>query len=269
LVRRIRSRGVKDMKRVVVKVGSHVLSENNRIAKTRMLNLVEFLSNLHDRYEVILVSSGAVAAGYSKIKLDKSIVANRQAIAAVGQPFLMREYQKKFEKFDKLTAQFLLTASDFDSRKRTEFAKNAIEVCLKNKVIPIINENDTTATDELVFGDNDRLSAHVTYYFDADMLIVLSDIDGYYDKDPRVNGDAKIKKIVHNITKDEIDLEVNPNDFFATGGIVTKLKAADFLIKRRKKMFLADGLNLDDAKSFLLKGIHKNGTLFCKQEELN
>jgi len=173
------------MKRIVVKVGSHVLSEKNMIAKTRMKNLVEFLSLLHDKYEIILVSSGAVAAGYSKIKLDKNIVSNRQAIAAVGQPFLMREYQKQFEKFNKIIAQFLLTASDFDSRKRTQFAKNAIEVCLKNKIIPIINENDTTATDELVFGDNDRLSAHVSHYFDADMLVILSDIDGYYDKDPK------------------------------------------------------------------------------------
>ncbi len=177
----------------------------------------------------------------------------------------MREYQKKFEKYDKLTAQFLLTASDFDSRKRTQFAKNAIEVCLKNRVIPIINENDTTATDELVFGDNDRLSAHVTYYFDADMLVILSDIDGYYDKDPRVNSDAKIRKVVHNITKDEANIELNPNDFFATGGIATKLKAADFLLKRGKKMFMADGFKLDDAKSFLLEGIHKSGTLFCKE----
>ena len=257
-----------NFKRIVVKVGSHVLSENNRIAKERMLNLVEFLSVLHDRYEVILVSSGAVAAGYSKIKLDKSVVANRQAIAAVGQPFLMREYQKKFEKYDKLTAQFLLTASDFDSRKRTEFAKNAIEVCLKNRVIPIINENDTTATDELVFGDNDRLSAHVTYYFDADMLVILSDIDGYYDKDPRINEDAKIRKIVHTITEDEANTALSPNDFFATGGIATKLKAADFLLKKGKKMFMADGFKLDDAKSFLLEGVHKNGTLFCRDEDM-
>ncbi len=251
------------LKRIVIKVGSHVLSEHNRIAKERMMNLVAFISNLHDKYEVIVVSSGAVAAGYSKIKLDKSIVANRQAIAAVGQPFLMREYQKKFEKYDKLTAQFLLTASDFDSRKRTEFAKNAIEVCLKNSIIPIINENDTTATDELVFGDNDRLSAHVTYYFDADMLVILSDIDGYYDKDPRENDNAILKKIVYSISADETNIKVNPNNFFATGGIATKLKAADFLLKRNKIMFMANGFDLSDAKSFLLEGIHKSGTLFC------
>ncbi len=251
-----------NFKRVVVKVGSHVLSEQNRIAKERMANLVEFISKLQDRYEVIVVSSGAVAAGYSKIKLDKKVVANRQAIAAVGQPFLMREYQKKFEKYDKLTAQFLLTANDFDSRKRTQFAKNAIEVCLKNRVIPIINENDTTATEELVFGDNDRLSAHVTYYFDADLLVILSDIDGYYDKDPRENRDAIVKKVVNSISDEELHIEVNPNDTFATGGIVTKLKAADFLLKRGKAMYMADGFDLGDVKSFLLDGKHLGGTLF-------
>lgn len=255
------------MKRIVVKVGSHVLSEQNRIAKNRLADLVEFISKLHDKYEVILVSSGAVAAGYSKIRLDKNIVANRQALAAVGQPHLMREYQKIFEKFDKLTAQFLLTASDLDSRKRTKFAKQAIEVCLKNKVIPIINENDTTATDELVFGDNDQLSAHVAYYFDAEMLVLLSDIDGYYDKDPRSNDNAKIKRVVHQISKEEASLKIDPNDFFATGGIATKLKSADFLLKRGKSMFLADGFDLSDIKSFLLEDKHLKGTLFCPKDE--
>ena len=255
------------MKRVVVKVGSHVLSEDNHIAKDRMENLVEFISLLNDRFEVILVSSGAVAAGYSKIQLDKSVVANRQAIAAVGQPHLMREYQKLFEKFDKLTAQFLLTANDFDSRKRTEFAKQAIEVCLKNGVIPIINENDTTATEELVFGDNDRLSAHVAYYFDADMLVLLSDIDGYYDKDPRKEKSAKMKRVVHKISQEELEIKINPSDFFATGGIATKLQAADFLLKRGKSMFLSDGFDLKDIKSFLLEGKHIKGTLFSPEDK--
>jgi len=254
------------LKRVVVKVGSHVLSEDNHIAKDRMKNLVEFISLLNDKLEVMLVSSGAVAAGYSKIQLDKSVVANRQAIAAVGQPHLMREYQKLFEKHDKLTAQFLLTANDFDSRKRTEFAKQAINVCLKNGVIPIINENDTTATEELVFGDNDRLSAHVAYYFDADMLVLLSDIDGYYDKDPRKDKSAKIKRVVHQISQEELDLKIDPNDTFATGGIVTKLQAADFLLKRGKSMFLSDGFNLKDIKSFLLEGKQTGGTLFCPKD---
>ncbi len=254
------------MKRLVIKVGSHVLTEDNHIAKDRLANLVEFISLLSDRFEVILVTSGAVAAGYSKIQLDKNIVENRQAIAAVGQPHLMREYQKLFENYHKLTAQFLLTANDFDSRKRTEFAKQAVEVCLENHIIPIINENDTTATEELVFGDNDRLSAHVAYYFDADLLVLLSDIDGYYDKDPRNNSNAKMKKIVHNISKDELNLKINPNDFFATGGIATKLKAADFLLKRGKSMFLSDGFDLSDIKSFLLEDRHLKGTLFSPRK---
>jgi glutamate 5-kinase len=92
-------------KRVVIKTGSHVLSENNRLARDRILNLIEFISILMDRYEVILVSSGAVAAGYTKLKLDKSILANRQSLAAIGQPYLMSVYQKKLEKFDKVAAQ--------------------------------------------------------------------------------------------------------------------------------------------------------------------
>ena len=253
------------MKRIVIKVGSHVLSEQNRLAKERMMNLVAFISELMDRYEVILVSSGAVAAGYSKLKLDKSHLANKQAIASVGQPFLMSVYQKKLEKFSKIAAQILLTADDFDSRKRTAHAKSAVEVLLENGVLPIINENDTTATEELVFGDNDQLSAHVAYYFDADILVVLSDIDGYYDSDPRVNTDAKIKKIVNKINKKELQFEYDPNHAFATGGLVTNLKAADFLLKRGKKMFMASGFDLKDAKAFLIENIHEGGTLFEKR----
>ncbi|MCF6172881.1 MAG: glutamate 5-kinase, partial [Campylobacteraceae bacterium] len=179
-------------KRVVVKVGTHVLSEQNRLCKERMINLVEFLSKLMDRYEVILVSSAAVVAGYSKLKLDKNKLHNRQAIAAIGQPHLITTYSKKLEKFGKVAAQLLLTADDFDSRKRTNHAKCTINTLLENNILPIINENDATATEELVFGDNDQLSARVAHHFGASMLILLSDIDGYYDKDPKKHPDAII-----------------------------------------------------------------------------
>ncbi|WP_281950546.1 glutamate 5-kinase [Nitrosophilus kaiyonis] len=253
------------MKRVVIKVGSAVLTENNRLAKKRMLNLVEFISKLSNIYEVILVTSGAVAAGYTKIKLDKKEIANKQALAAIGQPLLMMSYQKKFEKFNKICAQLLLSADDFDSRKRTAHAKNAIEALLENRVIPIINENDVTATEELVFGDNDQLSAHVAYYFDADMLAILSDIDGLYDKDPKKYSDAKLLKEVNKIPQELLEEECNPNYTFATGGIVTKLKAANFLMKRGLPMFLASGFDLKDIKSFLIDGKHLGGTLFRKQ----
>jgi len=247
---------------VVIKVGSAVLTENNRLAKDRMANLVEFLSLAAQKYEVILVSSGAVAAGYTKLKLDKSHLPNKQALAAIGQPLLMRSYQKKFERFNKTIAQVLLSADDFDSRRRTAHARNAIEVLLANGVIPIINENDVTATEELVFGDNDQLSAHVAYYFDADLLAILSDIDGLYDKDPNKHPQAKLLKEVRQIPKELLQSECNPNNTFATGGIVTKLKAADFLMRRGKPMYLASGFDLGAVKAFLLEDRHIGGTLF-------
>ncbi|MBD3794222.1 MAG: glutamate 5-kinase, partial [Campylobacterales bacterium] len=168
------------MNRIVIKVGSHVLTENAQISKERMKSLVELIASLQQHgKEVILVSSGAVSSGYTRLKLDKSFIPNRQALAAIGQPLLLKMYQEKFDRFGIICSQVLLSAADLDSRKRTEHAKNAIDVLLCNKVVPIINENDVTATEELVFGDNDRLSAHVTYHFDADMLVILSDIAGY------------------------------------------------------------------------------------------
>ncbi len=253
------------MKRIVVKVGSHVLSEQNRLAKERITNLVKLLCDLQQKYEVILVSSGAVAAGYSKLKIDKSILANRQAIASVGQPYLMSVYQKKFAAADILTAQVLLTADDFDSRKRTAHAKSAVSKLLKYNIIPIINENDTTATEELVFGDNDQLSAHVAYYFDADMLVILSDIDGYYDSDPRENKNAKILKEVSQIRDEDLEIPCDPNHTFATGGIATKLKAAKFLLEHEKEMFMTTGFDLSIIRSFLLEGKQIGGTHFCKE----
>ncbi len=253
------------MKRIVVKVGSHVLSEQNRLAKDRIDNLVEFLADLHKIYEVILVSSGAVAAGYSKLKIDKSKLPNRQAIASVGQPYLMSVYQKKFNLYEILSAQVLLTADDFDSRKRTHHAKCAVNTLLKHKVIPIINENDTTATEELVFGDNDQLSSRVAYYFDADMLVVLSDIDGYYDSDPRVDPKAKLYSKVASIKAEDLQIKCNPNHTFATGGITTKLKAADFLLKRGRQMYMTSGFDLSDAKNFLLGLVQSGGTHFVKE----
>lgn len=250
------------MKRIVLKVGSAVLTEEGRIAKERMRALVAFIASLKQRYEVVLVSSGAVASGYTYLHLDKKIVSNRQALAAIGQPLLMSIYQKKMGEFGIVCAQMLLTADDFDSRKRTTHAKNAIETLLQNGVLPIINENDVTATEELVFGDNDQLSAHVAFYFDADLLVILSDIDGYYDKDPRKYADAVLRKEVNAIEPFELEAQMGGSYRFATGGIVTKLKAADFMLSRGRQMFLASGFNLEDAKSFLIDGVHKKGTIF-------
>lgn len=254
------------MKRVVIKVGSHVLTQDGKIALDRLNNLVELLANLHQNgKEVILVSSGAVAAGFTKVAMDKTKVEQKQALAAIGQPLLLKHYQDAFDKYNILTAQVLLTADDFDSRKRTRHAKCAINTLLANKIIPIINENDVTATEELLFGDNDRLSAHVAYFLDANILVILSDIDAYYSDDPNKNPNAKPRKVVTDIKESELIATCTPNGEFATGGIVTKLQAANFLLERGKSMFLASGFDLKDAYNFLLKNTHSGGTLFTKE----
>ena len=252
--------------RLVIKVGSHVLTEKGAVAKERMLALVELVSDIKARGdEVILVSSGAVAAGYTKLPIDRSDVAARQALAAIGQPLLMKMYQEKFERFGVLCSQVLLSADVFDSRRATAHAKDAVEKLLEHGVVPIINENDTVSIEELVFGDNDRLSAHVTHYFDAELLVILSDIDAYYDKDPHCHDDACIRKNVTHISDEELCAQHTPNNEFATGGIVTKLQAADFLLKHGRKMFLASGFDLSDVRAFLLDGVHRGGTLFAEK----
>lgn len=253
------------MKRVVLKVGSAVLTQDGKLALERLQNLVNLIALLKQKdIEVILVSSGAVAAGFTSLQLDKKSVTNRQALAAIGQPLLMKHYKTRFKEHGITCAQMLLIADDFDSRKRTAYAKGAIEVLLQNRVLPIINENDVTATDELLFGDNDQLAAHVTYYFEADMLAILTDIDGYYNKNPHQHDDAVLEKFITSINDAMLEGEHNPNTEFATGGIVTKLKAADFLLKRDVPMYLSSGFDLTYAKEFLVNHNHMGGTLFKK-----
>jgi glutamate 5-kinase len=233
------------------------------IAMDRLKALVELISRLQkDGREVILVSSGAVAAGNTQLQIDRSSVDGRQALAAIGQPYLLKMYQTQFAHHAILSAQILLSADDFDSRRRTEHAKAAVRKLLGYGVVPIVNENDVVATEELVFGDNDRLSAHAAYYFDADILAILSDIDGYYDKDPNKHKDALMRKKITYLTERELEDRCTPNGTFATGGIVTKLQAADFLMRRGKSMFLASGFDLEDAYSFLLEGVHRGGSIF-------
>jgi len=251
------------MKRIVIKVGSHVITEGGAIAKTRMLALVQLIAELKaNKYDVILVSSGAVSAGYTQLPLDRSVVANKQALAAIGQPLLLKMYQEKFAKFNLLCSQVIFSADVFEEPHHITHAKVAIDTLLKNNVVPILNENDTVSVEELVFGDNDRLSAHVAHYFDAELLVILSDIDAFYDKDPNKFEDAKRRAVVNTIQEDELNAEHTPNNEFATGGIVTKLQSADFLMKQGREMFLASGFDLSDVTAFLVDGEHKGGTLF-------
>ena len=145
--------------------------------------------------------------------------------------------------------------------------KNTIDTLLKNNIIPIVNENDATSTEELEVGDNDQLSAYITKHTDSDMLIILSDIDAYYDKDPRVDKDAKAFKVVKQITDAELNSEVTPHNIFATGGIVTKLKAASYLLKNSIDTFLSSGFDLSDVESFMLEAKHQGGTLFTNKDK--
>ncbi|WP_198305594.1 glutamate 5-kinase [Arcobacter vandammei] len=253
------------MKRLVIKVGTAVLTQGEELAFQRMKNLVKLISTLKNEknIDVILVSSGAVGAGYTSLKLDKTILANKQTLAAIGQPKLMRTYQEMFEEYDITVAQMLFIADDFDSRKRSKNAKNVMEILLENKVLPIINENDVIATEELI-GDNDQLAAFITHYFKADMLAILTDIDGYYNKNPREFSDANLQKIVSEISEEELNKKPSANSQFATGGIVTKLKAADFLMQKNIPMYLSSGFDLTNAYDFLVNNNHNSGTIFKK-----
>lgn len=255
------------MRRIVVKVGSAVLTQNAEISLERMKALVTFISELKKSNEVVLVSSGAVSAGYTNLKIDRSIIANKQALAAIGQPILLQKYAKKFLPFNIITAQVLVTAANLNKNDDIIRVGNTVNTLLENGVLPIINENDATATDELEVGDNDQLSAYLAKDLDADLLIILSDIDAYYDADPRKHKDAKVLKIVNDISDEELNKDVTPHDVFATGGIVTKLKAAKYLLDVNIDTFLASGFDLSDVKSFTLDGIHKGGTLFTKAKQ--
>jgi len=253
------------MSRIVIKVGSAVLTQDGELALERLANLVDFISKLKEQNnQIILVSSGAVAAGYTLLKLDKSIVQKKQALASIGQPLLMDTYRKKFSKYNILCSQVLFEATIFNDKVRLNHMKDAIVELLDNNVIPIVNENDVTAVEELVFGDNDQLSAHLTYNIDAELLVILTDIDGYYDDNPKTNPNAKLQKIVSSISKEELEAKSTANTEFATGGIVTKLKAAKFLINKNIPMFLSNGFDLSNIKKYMIAGIHDSGTLFIK-----
>ncbi len=250
------------MQRLILKVGSAVLTQDGALALERLANLVEFIVQLKAKYEVILVSSGAVAAGYTLLQLDKNILNNKQALASIGQPLLLDTYRRKFNRYKIICSQVLLEASIFKDETRLNHAKDAINTLLENNVLPIINENDVTAVDELVFGDNDQLSAHIAYHFNTDLLVILTDVDGYYNDNPHENKNAKHLKFVSKINEELLNVEHTANSEFATGGIVTKLKAANFLLSKNKEMFLTSGFDLTYAKEYLLQNIHNKGTLF-------
>lgn len=253
------------LKRVVFKVGSSVLTNRDEVAKERMLNLVALIAEARKKYEVILVTSGAVASGYTALKIDRKKAVSKRLLASVGQPILMHSYKNKFDIFDVDIAQILLTEEDFDSRVHTKIFQDIIDSAIQNGILPIVNENDISTIPDQLFGDNDQLSAHVAHYTNADTLIILSDIDGYYNENPKKNPKAKLLKKVHEIKESELNQEHSPNNEFATGGIVTKLKAAKYIMDKGRRMFLCSGFDLSAAREFLFEKDFTKGTLFQKK----
>jgi glutamate 5-kinase len=220
----------KTSKRIVIKVGTSTLSYNNgRLNFQRMEKLAYTLSALRSKgYQVILVSSGAIGVGAGRIGMvekpkDLSV---KQALAALGQAQLMKIYQKMFEGYNQIVAQVLLTKDVMDISQRHENAQGTLFKLLEMGIIPIINENDTISTDEIVFGDNDTLSAMVATLVDADLLILLSDIDGLYSADPKTDSLAEIIREVSTITPELECLASGTGSSFGTGGMATKISAA-------------------------------------------
>lgn len=218
------------VRRVVVKIGSQILSSRDGIEEGRLRGLVRQMAELHEgKRQVVVVSSGAVAAGMTQLgwKERPKTIPEKQALAAVGQIKLMALYERIFARFGKSVAQVLLTADDLANRQRYINAKHTFQMLLESSIIPIVNENDTVAVEEMKFGDNDHLSALVATLLEADLLVILSDVEGVYDKDPRAHADAELIPLIAEARGLRQAIGGASVSAAGTGGIATKLGAAE------------------------------------------
>jgi glutamate 5-kinase len=234
--------------RIVVKVGSGVLTKDNRLNLASITAITDQICALHDRgIQVILVSSGAMAAGVTKLGLSARPLETpkRQAVSAIGQADLIREWERALEHCGRKVAQILLTRGDLCNRVRYLNARNTINTLLEWNVLPIINENDTVAVKSLQFGDNDNLGAMITLLMGADLMINLTDIGGLYDKDPRVHEDARLLRQVTSMGKNIDAMAGKIAGPLGTGGMGTKITAARKLTSAGIPMIIASGLTPD------------------------
>lgn len=236
--------------KTVIKVGTSTLTyENGKINYRRVESLCKVLADLQNSgEEIMLVSSGAIGVGMGKtgITVRPSETKKRQALAAVGQCELMFMYDKIFGEYNHAVAQILLTADAVETERKRTNINNAIDELLSMNIIPIINENDTVSTDELDgnnIGDNDMLSAIVSHIINADKLVILTDIDGLYDSNPRTNAGAKKIDVVTKINKSILDMAAGTGSNRGTGGMITKLQAADYATKRGIEVHVINGSN--------------------------
>lgn len=240
-------------RKIVVKVGTSTLTHEGGALNLRSFDtLARVLSDIHNMgHEVILVSSGAIAVGASKLKMKEkpSQLSHKQAAAAVGQCELMHLYDKFFAEYDNVVAQILLTGEDVDSQEKKENLLNTFEALLEMGIIPIVNENDsvshaeieTQAAEQKVFGDNDSLSAAVAVLCRADLLILLSDIDGLYEGNPLENPEARLVREVRVIDEEIRSLAGGAGSRRGTGGMITKIHAAELATENGIDMIIANG----------------------------
>lgn len=251
-----------EKKRIVVKIGSSSLTNaKGEIDQEKLQDHIQALATLKQQgHEVCLVSSGAVAAGFRKLGYPSRPVTlkGKQAAAAVGQSLLIQAYAEQFHTFDITTAQILLTRMDFSRKNRYKNAYETFSELLERSILPIVNENDTVSVAELTFGDNDMLSALVSGLIHADQLIILTDINGFYNDNPIKNPDAKRIDFLSEITDEMLGFADGAGSNVGTGGMQSKLLAAKTALQAGVKVFIGNGKGADKLIE-ILNG-HGDGT---------
>ncbi|MCL2760706.1 MAG: glutamate 5-kinase [Desulfuromonadales bacterium] len=264
----MRDKILKNVKRIVIKIGSRVLTGNKHdLDKSFIESLARQTAELRKKViEVIIVTSGAVAAGKEALKLSgqPKTIPQKQAAAAIGQSLLMRQYEDAFDKYNIQIAQVLLTHTDLSDRTRYLNAGATLSTLLDHNIIPVINENDTVVVDEIKFGDNDNLSAQVTNLVNANLLVILTDIDGLFDSDPHLNPKAKLIPFVKEISEEMEQAAGGTTSTTGTGGMVTKLAAAKKAGRSGAATLIVNGFKKDILLE-VLNGAEK-GTFFLPQE---
>jgi len=265
-------RNFDNAKRIVIKIGTNILTKGDRIDAGYVRQIAGQINALLGAgREVVIITSGAIGMGAGLLGSAGKIkdIKMRQACAAIGQPVLMAEYRKSFGRFAVTVAQVLLTAEVLDNRKTYLNLRNSIETLLRLGVVPVLNENDSVSTEEIgtAFGDNDRLSALVASKIDADLLIILSDIDALYDKDPRKFADATPIHTVYEITDSLEQSAGGSGSKYATGGMKTKIEAAKIASNAGCRIVLANG-RLKNVIARIIAG-EAIGTLFLPKRKLS
>ena len=267
-------RNFESVKKVVVKIGTNTLTKEGgiEIDTAYIRRIARQIADLvKSGRQVVIITSGAIGMGAGQLGKREKIqgIKMQQACAAIGQPLLMAEYRKAFGKFGVTCAQVLVTAEVLNNRRTYLNLKNSIETLFKLGVVPILNENDSVSTDEIgtAFGDNDRLGALVASKIDADLLIILSDIDALYNKDPRRFKDARAIATVYEITDEILRSAGKKGSMYATGGMKTKIEAAKIASNAGCRMVLADG-RARDIIGRIMAG-DEIGTLFMPRRKLS